>query len=60
MILKGKQMEDNMDTRCSSCTDTVEDYEDRMFSEDKYAAYIAAQEGLDFEEVLKEIKEKVQ
>ena len=43
---------------CSSCTDTVDDYEDRMFSEDKYAAYIAAQEGLDFEEVLKEIKEK--
>ena len=44
---------------CSADMDTVEDYDSRMFSEDKYAAYIAAQEGLDFEEVLKEIKEKL-
>lgn len=53
-------MEDTTNTECLSCNDTVEDYDSRMFSEDKYAAYIAAQEGLDFEEVLKEIKEKVQ
>ena len=53
-------MEEQYMGACSANTDTVEDYDSRMFSEDKYAAYIAAQEGLDFEEVLKEIKEKIQ